>query len=123
VRSTPLPSSTVLLAAALAAGALAVPRDAGGAVVLTKTRAREAAVQVARETCSLTSWCRRIAVEPARACERNSTRRVQCEMRFRDPDGDWAAGLVEVTRKRGRLQVGAAVPTQPGTSTGTPSVL
>jgi hypothetical protein len=109
VPSTPLLCSS--LAVAVAVAVLATPAEA--AVALTKARARSAAVDAARDTCVATPWCRRWAVEPARACARRSPRRVDCTIRFRAAD-DWSSGLVLVTRtRRGGLEVGVAVPIQP----------
>jgi hypothetical protein len=109
VRSTPLACSSVVIALLLAA-----PGEAAGGVALTKARARSEAVEAARGTCAVTPWCRRWAVEPARSCARRSSRRVDCTIRFRPAEGRWSSGLVIVTRtRRGRLDVGVAVPIQP----------
>jgi hypothetical protein len=112
VPSTPLLCSS--LALAVAVSLFATPGEAATAVALTKVRARAAAVDAARDTCAATPWCRRWAVEPARACARRSSRRVDCAIRFRAAGDGWSSGLVLVTRtRRGGLEVGVAVPIQP----------
>ena len=108
------------MAAAFATGVVAVPGSSWAAVVLTKARARAAAVQVASETCAATPWCRGSTVEPTRLCARRSPRRVACQIRFYDADGRSSGGIVDVicTRK-GHLEMGAAVPSEPGVAQAT----
>jgi hypothetical protein len=112
--------STAQVIAAIVAGATLASVDAAGAAVaLTKTRARMVAVDAARRTCGVTPWCKTTQVERARACRRASSRTVFCDVRFLTADGRPSAGVVSVSRRGGRLEVGMAVPIEPSASPAT----
>jgi hypothetical protein len=98
---------------ALGAVALAavVTTPAFGAVWLSKTAAREIAVNVTAETCRTVEWCADFEVVPAERCRRVRDQTVYCAMAFVTADRHRCAGVVALKKMRtGLIDRGMSMP-------------
>jgi hypothetical protein len=104
--------------------AATITAPASGAVWLSKTTAREIAVNVTSKTCRSFDWCVRSEVAPVKRCRRARDHTVYCAITFVTADHRRCGGVVAVRKTRaGRLDRGMAVPMNCGAGalpTGTP---
>jgi hypothetical protein len=91
--------------------AAVVTTPAFGAVWLSKTTAREIAVDVTSEACRSVDWCVRSRVAPVKSCRRVRSHTVYCPIAFVTADSHRCAGVVAVRKTRtGRIDRGMSVP-------------